>query len=389
MISISFAGKSIPFLVLASALGLLPSAPVHARQVVPVSDMAALYAAVNNSANAGALVTLAPGVYMLDQNNVHGGRLELQADMALQGSAGNPEDAVIDASALPASSYSVPGFTTGAVRTGRGSNSIEWLTVRGAVRGASGIATDLVSGLTAQVRVAHVIARGNARGLDARNISGASAGRVLELDVADNLFVDNVVGAGQGLRMVNSDASGATIRATLVGNRSIGNIAGCIAANINTLGASVTIRSQADRFEGNGNGCVFLAGLSQAAATTHADDNVLIFEAYASTFEHNLGALPPAFPIAAGILAIGGQSLGGANRASGNTLHVGLWGAKLGDNGGADIKAYGAFTAASLPAGSDNEVTIELHGVSKQAIVPEPANVPAEVGGTNTVTLIR
>ncbi len=88
---------------------------------------------------------LAPGVYALSPNGINAGRLELQRDMELQGSPGHPEDVVIDAGALPAASFGTGVIAPGAVRMGRGSNAIEWVTVQGAVNGPSAISTDLVS----------------------------------------------------------------------------------------------------------------------------------------------------------------------------------------------------------------------------------------------------
>ena len=377
------------FPAIIAALCLSSPASTFARTMIQVVDVPGLYAAVNDPANAGALIALAPGVYALDPAHPNAGRLELQVDMALQGAPGNPERTVIDASALPAGSYSIPPISTGAIRVGRGSNAVEWLTVQGARNGASAITTDLVAPGPTRVRIAHVLARDNVRGLDVRNIGPASAGRVLEVDIVDNVFTGHVTGAGQGLRLINSDASGASILAALSGNRSYGNVAGCIAANINTVGARIAIQSFDDRFDGNGNGCVFLAGLSQPTAATLALGNTLTVEAHAGSFRDNNGSLPPAAPFPGGILAVGGQSAGAPNRASGNILDIELWGVTMGNNQGWDINAYGALTAAAQPAGIGNAVTIALHGVSKQATESPTASAPPEPAGTNTVDILR
>lgn len=367
----------------------LSSPAAGARPIVNVGDMASLYAAVNAIANQGARVVLAPGLYLLDPSYPNAGRLELQPDMALQGAPGNPSRVVIDASALPASSYAVPPITTGAIRTGRGSNAIEWLTVRGATAGASAIATDLIATKYAQVRIAHVLARDSTRGVDVRNIGAASAGRMLEVDLADNEFADHVLGAGQGLRFLNIDAPGATIAATLRRNHSHRNIAGCIAANIDTVGARIAIRSWADRFEGNGNGCVLLGGQGRAGPATPATGNLLTMEAHASSFQDNTGPLPAAFPIPGGILAVGGQSIGAGHRAFGNAVEIELWGVRMGNNDGPDINAFGALTSASAPAGTDNAALISLHGMPKVEAIAQTPSLPPEPAGTNTVEIIR
>ena len=53
-------------------------------QRIYVSSIAGLYAAVNDPDNAGNLIILAPGTYVLNAAFPNGGRLELQDDMSLQ-----------------------------------------------------------------------------------------------------------------------------------------------------------------------------------------------------------------------------------------------------------------------------------------------------------------
>ena len=80
-------------------------------QSVTVGTVEELYAAVNNPANIGITIDLAPGVYMLSAtgpNNVlrpNRGRLELQENMGLQGIVGDREAVVIDAANLPTTSF--------------------------------------------------------------------------------------------------------------------------------------------------------------------------------------------------------------------------------------------------------------------------------------------
>ena len=152
-------------LLTASALFMASSPEVAVRPTVYIATTSELYAAVNDSANSGAVVVLAPGSYVLDPSQPNGGRLELQPDMALEGVHGNSEAhddseaVVIDASALPATSYQIGPFLTGAIRMGRGVNAIKWLTVQAATNGAAAIETDLPS-MIASVRIAHVILQG-------------------------------------------------------------------------------------------------------------------------------------------------------------------------------------------------------------------------------------
>ena len=146
-------------------------------QSIPVNTVEELYAAVNNPANAGATLLLAPGIYTLspaDSDNsprLKGGRIELQIDVSLIGVEGDASAVVIDAFNLPVGSFpqTTNGAATGpnaAVRMGRGRNAIEWLTVRDARFAQANIDTGLqpLDPWTTFVRIAHVVSSGSTRG---------------------------------------------------------------------------------------------------------------------------------------------------------------------------------------------------------------------------------
>jgi hypothetical protein len=307
--------------------------------------------------------------------------------MTLSGQPGHRDAVVIDASNLSTIALTSGAQTTGAVRVGRGSNTIEWLTVRNAVNGAAAIATDLFEVGAATVTIMHVTASGSPRGLDVRNVGAVAAGRVLEVVLIDNEFADNTSGASQGLRVANLlGANGARIHATLSGNYAHGNVAGCLAANVNTDNATVEIESRDDRFNDNGNGCVLLGG--NATGANFARGNVVRFNAQASSFEHNLGPLGAVFPTRGGVAAYGAVGTA-ANRASNNRVELDLRSVRMDDNGGPDVAAWGAITSAAQPAGTGNAVSIVLSGSSKKATVDTVASAPSELAGTNRVTILR
>jgi len=85
-----------------------------AATVLNIADVEQLYAAVNDLANEGAGIILAPGTYVLSTLNAagvarpNGGRLELQQNMSLYGVTGSRSAVVIDATGLPASSMNLP-----------------------------------------------------------------------------------------------------------------------------------------------------------------------------------------------------------------------------------------------------------------------------------------
>lgn len=368
--------------------------------VVHVANVEQLYAAVNDPANAGAAITLSPGVYVLSAMNGAGvgrpnaGRLELQRDMSLYGVTGDRSAVVIDATRLPALSMAVPAplTRTGPVRIGRGSNAIEWLTLLADPSAAGGIAAELPGTLSTRIRIAHVVSGGGSRGVDVRSVGAANAGRRVDAEIIDNEFFgppeNQIVGMSEGIRLVNFvGANNGVIVATLSGNRVHGFQLGCIIANNRSSNAVVRARSSGDRFFANALGCLIAGGLSQAT-TGVANWNSTTFEAHGSQFTDDTASIGDEEP--AGIRVVGGLSTVQPNVASNNTVSVALWGTKVERNLGVNFEAFGArHLALTGLAGTNNHVTIELHGVSKRLEVVATASLPPEPAGTNTVTVIR
>ena len=383
--------------------GVRSSAPDQSRHSVAatnlyVANVEQLYAEVNNPENEGAVITLAPGSYVLSATNAggvarpNGGRLEMQLDMSLYGVTGDRSAVVIDAGGLPASSFSkgVSFGRTGAVRIGRGSNAIEWLTILGNPDAAAGIAAELTGTPSTRIRVAHVVSGGSSRGIDIRNVSATMVGRRIDAEIVDNELIGptQVVGMSEGIRLSNFvGADQGIVVATLSGNRVHGFQLGCILANNRSSNASIEVRSSGDRFFGNALGCLIAGGLSQAT-TGVANSNSTIFAAYGSEFVDNTAPIPGIDP--GGVRVAGGLSTVQPNVTSGNTVSVALWGSKVSDNQVMNFEVFGAWLG--LPAGvagTNNHATIELHGVSKQIDVSAAASVPVDPNGSNTVAVIR
>jgi hypothetical protein len=295
------------------AVALVSGVPESARTVSAaqastmfVSDVEELYAVVNDAANAGAAVVLAPGVYALSATEAggrprpNGGRLELRADMSLYGVVGDRAAVVIDASLLSASSFTVPFGRTGVIRAGRGNNAIEWLTIAGHPFAAAAVETDLVqtdpqgTPMRTAIRVAHVVAGGHvlpdgseprvdvsgasARGIDIRNVGTAGmAGRRIDATIVDS----EVFGGVEGIRVINfNGAHFGDIAVVMQGNRSYANRLGCIIENNRSNSARIVVRSNGDRFEDNGLGCEIGGALVAAAGGANA--NTTIVEALAA-----------------------------------------------------------------------------------------------------------
>jgi len=312
----------------------------------------------------------------------------MQPGMSLVGLVGDRAAVVIDMSGLPLSSFNVALGRTAGIRIGRGSNSVEWLTILGNPNSAAGIETDLADANPTDVVVAHVVAHESLRGVDVRNTTAAMSGRVIVARLEDNEFYRGA----EGIRVLNSGgAIGGRIDVTMNGNRSHDNANGCIIEHNRASSGVISVRSSGDQFTHNGLGCLIGGGL--VAAPGSANSNVTTFEAHGDAFVDNTltefangGAID-----FGGILVLAAETPGVANSASHNSVSVALWGTKVTGNQHIDFEAYGGRSVANPPgiSGVDNRVSIELHGVSKQINVVATNSLPFDAGGTNTVTVVR
>ena len=364
---------------------------------VHVSDVEALYTAVNNPGNAGKTIEPAPGTYHLTRLNPlgvarpNGGRLELQEDMSMSGVNGHPDQVVIDSSdPVNGPTFNLgPGVNAGTIRMGRGRQTVEWLTVVGGEKSAGGVQTDLV-GATPVLRIAHVVSRGSVRGIDVRNLGPEGAGRTLTVNLHDNEVTANAAATGpggQGIRFVNTASDGASIVASLNGNRSHRNTTGFLAANQGSSGASVTIDSHNDRFDDNATGGLILGGL-QGGGASAANDNVVTLTVHAGSMARNDDDPRPPDLFSGGLNVVGGAGTAPGS-TSRNTVNVSIVGLRFSDNLNTDVKAWGAKTTAAAPAGTHNTVTVRLQGVSAQAVTDTVDSDPPEPAGTNRATIVR
>jgi hypothetical protein len=376
------------------------AARAPASDVIRVTDVEHLYAAINNPANEGARIILSPGIYVLSATDPagaarpNGGRLELQRDMSLYGTSNERSAVVIDERGLPMSSlrfaFGSTVLPTAPIRMGRGTNAIEWLTALGNAIAVASVATDLGGMPATRIRIAHLVTSGAPRGLDVRNVGTVMAERRLEAEIVDGDFSRSV----EGIRISNAaKADHASIDVVMRGNRSYMNTVGCIIENNVTNFATISVQSYDDRFEDNGLGCELGGGFVGPGA---ANSNSMELEAHGSSFSNNtrtefFNTNGPIFTEFGGLLVVGGHALTSVNTTSDNVVTVRLWGTKVAGNQNVDFEAFGAWSEAGLPgiAGTNNHVTIELHGVSKQIDVEAIASQPADPTGTNSVTVIR
>lgn len=374
--------------------GLIFNCVAAAAPQVFVSDIEQLYSAVNDPGNLGAQIVLAPGIYSLSRfapgtiERPNRGRLELQENMSLVGVVGDRSAVVIDASLLPQASYQGGGPPlTGAIRLGRGRNSIEWITVRNATVGSAAIEADLIWPGVAEIRIASIASTGNIRGLDIRNFGPASSGETINVEIVDSDFFDNTLGLGEGVRVGNfAGASGATVNLRMFGNRSFGNDQGRLIVNNAANDCTINVVSNGNHFYNNGSGTNILGGLGGGQP---ANGNIINYESHGDRYYDNTGFAD--FDLG-GLVIVGGENILVPYNANSNTVVARLWGNRLSRNQVADLQAYGA---KSLPAsvgipGINNSVTIELYGMGSRPFTELIVqSAPEEPSFSNTATIIR
>ena len=378
------------------------------KKKIYVSSLDELYAAVNDPGNAGSEINLAPGSYILNANYPNGGRLELQTDMSLKGQPGQVDAVLIDQSSLPSTSLALSvGGRTGGIRMGKGTNSLEWLSLKGANVGAnpfSVINTDLLS-LETHINISHVKVdvNGCVIGINLRNRLAEHSSRKIYATLENNEVYNaiNFNGLGIAVQIANG-ASGSlidvTMRKNYVHGNKVGVLAFCSAQTATVTNSKIEIRSYADKIEGNGCGMDFTAGVNQTT-TTVANYNTAILRMYGSSISNNnpsgapqLAPVNGAFPGAMSLTTAYSNvnNIGGYDRASNNTMIVECNGCTFSNNGSTDIYAYAAWCPpACVLAGSNNLAEVYLRGSSASVTIEAAPSIPAEPAGTNVLNVYR
>ena len=367
-----------------------------------VGNVDQLYTEINNPENAGSTLVLSPGIYMLNANHPHGGRLELLHDMSLTGQPGQPGAVIIDVSNLPfPSSFTVPAtptssaFQSGAIRMGDGSNGLEWLTIQNEPihRIRSLVQTDIIATSTTQIKIAHCILKGSSIGMNIINNTAAN-GRIIETEIEDNEIFDNKFSFGAAIQIQNSNGvQGASIKASLRRNYLHGNSFGVVAFNGQApIGNNqITIASTANRIENNGLGIGLQGGLSGSSNSS------ILFKAYGDVIRDNLNMpTTSSFPH---IISGGVYIAGGSGRAidipgitNNNRVEAHFHDCIIKENIGTfQINAFGGRTTypSSAAVGIYNTAKVYLYGISTNATVNAENSFPVEPEGTNTVNIYR
>jgi hypothetical protein len=372
--------------------------------IIPINDVIQLYKQMNLPQNAGNKLVLAKGRYTLNVTDgfATAGRLELLENMTLQGGTKNPGDVIIDASKLPASSFSPQGGVparTGAIRVGRGSNTLEYITFignPGTVQPLSVIDSDLtMPGMnTCRIRVANCIVTGGRIGINLRNFGTQGAGRTIQADLESNEIHSNLVSQsnnqqGQGIVFQNvNQAAGGIIQVTMKNNNVHNNIIGLKifnstgVANTNLINTQIIVKSENDHFDNNKLGMAITAAQNNLSGTTTVSKNSVTVATKNISVLNNGVIKKDGLYMPAGIFIVGATITPAGAVASNNLINVTLNG-KISGNSNTDILVYGswmvgdpppAFPAGNFP-GTNNQVNVQLIGSAK--------NVPMQLVSTN------
>lgn len=357
-----------------------------------------LYDAINNPANEGSTLVLAPGTYKLDPDHPNGGRLDLLRNMSLIGQQGDPKSVVIDVSALPFTSVTLEnGFRTGVIRTGNGNNAIEWMTLENDGKNEdirSLIQTDIAATPITRVRIAHTIVQGATIGINIANRAETSNGRTIEAAIEHNEIRNNTLPPfGDGILLQSQLADNGTIKIIMKGNYIHGNLHGIFGVNSSCRSHKIIIVSYNDRMEENGVGVGLWGGYSNDNASP-AVNNSILFSAFSTDIRNNTNTSQPLLvPIPGGVYAAAGELEGDATMGVANNNRVEALFANCrieGNTGTAQINAFGGYsTIAGTPAGSHDVCAVYLKGTSKNTAVNAMPSSPVEPAKTNKVFVYR
>jgi len=411
------------------ALALVWAIPAMAQQkpVLYATNVEALYAAVNNPANAAVTVVLASGIYTLttkDPNNQfrpNGGRLVLQPGMALIGQnryvdfdgdgvwdpRDDNHDGFPDTDTVRGLIFSdpatetivdgvnisgMPGAIPGAIRVGL-DNRVERLTVRNTNNINAGIDVNVlpdIGGMRAEIR--DCILEDGRRGirLDISRANGVDSSAVLER----NILRRNTGGFGFGLQIAIEITSNSSWDVVARNNLLYSNRVGLFVVGEGTTNVNSHVLSMRNVYRQNEVGLTMhagrdgfpgqpLGGNGSSVHFTSVDDAIL----------DNVGML--ALGLGGGVVALGGLiTNAGATLSSNDALDLQFLGTRWAGNFQGtlrrDLQVYGSLALQGLPGTNDTARVLIRQATSDGApgAFQFIDSQPVDTTNTNTVTII-
>jgi hypothetical protein len=440
--SLSRTGTTATLFALAAlAAGAHADDHERASRILEIADVEALYAAVNDPANQGATLRVAPGTYRLSPADARGaprpnfGTLVLQRHMRLVGSneyvdldgdgvwdardaagevfADPATETIIDASALT----TLPDEDSGGARltniiTLGLENRLEKVTVRNApLAGALVGVTPQAGGERGlKAEIVDCIAERGWRGIRCGNRITSPppppltdfSGTHSEVHVRGCIARHNRAAPryGWGFQLQNALVKGGDWVATLVANRFYDNKIGLFGVAVSADDTRIIINSENNILEQNLVGSELQAGRDAAGKgyLPGGSGNALVFTSVGDRIRDNVGtAADDAKFGAGGILAAAGQrSPGNRSTSDGNDLQVSLYGTSFSKNylgpDRRDVRAYAARNAdPHAVAGKGNTVEILLSQVASD-MAPDAFrffdSVPAQTAGDGNLLTV-
>ena len=309
------AGACLILTPLIAMVGIVWMTPAHAQNVVSVFTIEDLYAAVNNPANEGIIIDLAPGTYVLMPTDSSGnprpnlGSLILRPDMVLRGhneyvdldgdgvwdprDPNHPEiyadpatETIIDAVKLTGLIGRMNVITLGPA------NGVERLTVRNNTAAGALIGVNLkpsVGGLQGFVR--DCIVEYGQRGLRAQHpdqsFSGLDSSAVFERNISRYTSGN----FSFGIQIQNTNVSNAAWTVQLRNNRVYGNRFGLFVEGLSSNNAAEFVLSFNNVFERNSVGVVLQGGRDAVSAgfPNGSDSGSLRFDSFGDAIWNNSG----------------------------------------------------------------------------------------------------
>jgi hypothetical protein len=409
---------------LIAALALTVAAAAQDQPVINVKDIEGLYAAVNNPANAGAIVVLASGTYTLtakDPNNQtrpNGGRLVLQSGMALVGQNNYVDfdgdgvwdprddnaDGIPDTDPLRGLIFADPASETiinavnlsggsGAVHVGL-DNRVEKLTVRNANKPNAGIDVRLVppiGGMHAEIR--DCLVEDGQRGIRLLifNTNGIDSTAVLER----NILRRNTGAAGGGAEITIQLSSNSSWDVVARNNLLYSNRVGLIVVSEGTTNVNSHVLSMRNLYRQNQLGLNLQAGRDNfPSQPLGANDSGIHFTSVDDGIFDNTGT-PVSGGLGGGVLAIAGLNTNaGATLSSNDAVDLQFLGTHWARNfqgiSRRDLQVYGALAGGGLPGTNDTARVLIRQGASDGAAgaFQFVDSQPGDPTNTDTVTII-
>jgi len=395
------------------------------RAVITVGDVDTLYEAVNDPGNAGAVVHVRQGLYVLDATVPPFGRLVLQPGMDLVGEnqylfvdgrpaprdaagetfADPPSETILDGTALVAGPPGPAG--TPPIILANADNAVRNLTVRTSATAVAGIGvnhsargTDSVASITECILEAG--AGGGRRGVQIAHDNDDAVGASSTITIARNVIRHHMGAFGFGVQAVRALTHDDQIVLTMSGNVVYDNAFGLFLPNVlGTRHGSTVAFSSNNEYRDNFVGVVLVGGRDLAVGQGGTQKNLVTLTSSNDIIVNNVDL--PEFGGGTGVIAVAALRDGPdpASVSNGNVVSLTLLGTRFlassGVQNGAsdgssrsDVQVFGSIGSYTpyQTAGANNRTQVLMSGLRESPVPGEAVQVFAldsDIGERNNL----